>query len=155
MYIRFQSPSPGKRGVHTGVFGLTNTLGRAGELSPQEHADWRAGNDWFNAAYRDPSDSDPTVYDERVNPLATAWFKESAVHLLERVPRYLEILSAHGVECVRVETADPGRIVYEDDVQVVVVPHDPAATTSLHTEPVAMYQRAAEGQAAPPARNAP
>lgn len=132
VYIRFQSPTPGKRGVHTGVFGLTNTLGRAGELSADEHRDWRAGNDWFNAAYPDPSDIDPSVYDEVLHPRATAWFKPSATHLLERVPRYLEILEAHGVSCVRVDADDPGRVIYEDDVQVVVVPHDPGARTSFH-----------------------
>ena len=123
---------PGKRGVHTGVFGLTNLLGRAGELSEDEHRDWRAGNDWFNSAYPNPCAADPDVYDEHIHPRATAWFKASAVHLLERVPRYLDILSAHGVSCVRIECDDPGRVVYEDDVQVVVVPHDPTATTSFH-----------------------
>lgn len=127
MYIRFQSPYPGKRGVHTGVFGLTNLLGRDGRLTAEEHADWRAGNDWYNAAYPDPMDSDVTVYDESINPQATAWFKSSAEHLLARVPRYLEILKAHGVECNRVEVDDPGRIIYEDDVQIVVVPHGSAA----------------------------
>lgn len=132
VYIRFQSPTPGKRGVHTGVFGLTNMLGRAGELSDDEHRDWRAGNDWFNAAYPDPSDIDPSVYDEVLHPRATAWFKPGATHLLERVPRYLEILEAHGVPCVRVVADDPGRVIYEDDVQVVVVPHDPGARTSFH-----------------------
>jgi hypothetical protein len=123
--IRFQSPAPGKRGVHTGVFGLTNLLGRGGHLSPQEHAVWRAGNDWYDAAYPDPTDVDPSAYDVAVNPQATAWFKDSATHLIERVEPYLVILRAHGVECVRVESADPGRVVYEDDVQVVVVPHSP------------------------------
>ena len=123
MFIRFQSPTPGRRGVHIGVFGLTNTLGRRGLLTDQEHADWRAGNDWYDAAYPDPSATDPTVYDDTVNPQATAWFKDSATHLLERVPPYLAILAAHGVACERVESEDPGRVVYEDDVQVVVVPH--------------------------------
>ncbi|MGF0118689.1 hypothetical protein ACQFYA_20550 [Promicromonospora sp. Marseille-Q5078] len=132
MFVRFQSPIPGKRGVHTGVFGLTNLLGRAGHLTPDEHAAWRAGNDWYNAAYPDPTDTDPSVYDETVHPRATAWFKETAAHLLERVPPYLEILGAHGVECVRVESEDPGRVIYEDDVQIVVDPYDPAAPTSIH-----------------------
>lgn len=109
--------------MHLGVFGLTNTLARAGELSAEEYADWRAGNDWYNAAYPNPADSDPSVYDKHLNPRSTAWFKDSALHLMERVPRYLEILDAHGIACVRVEAADPGRIIYEDDVQVVVVPH--------------------------------
>lgn len=132
MLIRFQSPTPGKRGVHTGVFGLTNTLGHRGLLTPREHAVWRSGNDWYEAAYPDPSDVDPTIYDAAVNPRATAWFKDTATHLIERVAPYLEILEAHGVECVRVDAADPGRVIYEDHVQVVVVPHDPAAPTSYH-----------------------
>lgn len=132
MFVRFQLPVPGKRGVHTGVFGLTNLLGRAGRLTPAEHATWRAGNDWYNEAYPDPTDADPAVYDETVHPRATAWFKGTATHLIERVPPYLEILRSHGVPCVRVEAPDPGRVIYEDDVQVVVVPHDPAAPTSFH-----------------------
>ena len=130
--VRSQSPTPGRRGVHTGVFGLTDLLGRAGRLTPDEHATWREGNDWYDAVYQDPTDTDPAVYDETVHPLATAWFKESAVHLIERVPTYLEILAAHGVDCVRVESGDPGRVIYDDDEQVVVVPHDPTASTSCH-----------------------
>jgi hypothetical protein len=126
VYIRYQSPTPGIRGVRTGVFGLTNVLGRSGQLSTEEHRDWRAGNDWFTHAYPDPSDTDPSVYDEHLNPCATAWFKDSATHLLDRVPRYLEILHAHGVPCERVEAEDPGRVIYEDDVQIVVVPHAPS-----------------------------
>ena len=132
MFVRFQSPLPGKRGVHTGVFVLTNILGYAERLTPDEHATWRAGNDWYNAAYPNPTDTDPTIYDVTANPRATAWFKESATHLLDRVPPYLAILSAHGVECVRIESDDPGRVIYEDDVQIVVVPHDPTASTSFH-----------------------
>jgi len=80
------------------------------------------GNDWYNAAYPCPSATQPTVYDRQLNPGATAWFKASAAHLLARIPRYLEILSAHGVACVRVESGDPGRVLYEDAVQVIVVP---------------------------------
>lgn len=132
MFVRFQSPVPGRRGVHTGVFGLTNLLGRAGDLTPSEHLDWREGNDWFNTAYPDPCETDPDVYDEGLHPRATAGFKADATHLLERVPPYLDILEAHGLPCVRVESADPGRVIYEDDVQIVVDPHDPDSPTSLH-----------------------
>jgi len=51
-----------------------------------------------------------------------AWFKDSAHHLLERVEPYLKLLDAHQVPWERLERADPGRIIYEDEVQVVVVP---------------------------------
>lgn len=46
----------------------------------------------------------------------------SAQHLIGRVDGYLEILAAHGIDCVRVESTDPGRIIYEDEDQVVTVP---------------------------------
>lgn len=122
-YMRFQSPHRNSRGQFTGVFGLVNNLAREGRLSEEREAFRRRGNRWFDAAYTDPSTVDPSVYDDTVNPGAAAWFKPSATHLLARVPGYLEILSAHGVECRLLRSADPGRVVYEDDVQIVVVPY--------------------------------
>ncbi|MGW2838841.1 hypothetical protein ACWCWD_13695 [Streptomyces sp. NPDC001493] len=122
-YIRFQGPVRNHRGQYPGVFGLANGLAREGRLNEEQFRYWRAANDWYDGHYPNPSDADPEVYDSAVNPGAVAWFKASAVHLVERVDGYLDLLAAHGVPCVRVESADPGRVVYEDDVQVVVVPH--------------------------------
>ncbi|MEV8585729.1 hypothetical protein [Streptomyces sp. NPDC051180] len=121
-YVRFQSPHRNGRGHFTGIFGLVNTLARQGRLTEQQESFRRAHNRWYDDAYTDPSTVDPTVYDDAVNPGAMAWFKPSATHLIDRVPGYLAILAAHGVECLMVRSADPGRIVYEDDVQVVAVP---------------------------------
>ncbi|MER5890284.1 hypothetical protein ABT160_41195 [Streptomyces sp. NPDC001941] len=122
LFVRFQSTERAPRGHFPGVFALANGLAREGRLSPEEYRFWRAANDWYDASYPDPSRTDPTVYDHALNPGATAWFKSTAVHLLDRVPGYLDLLAAHGVACERVESAAPGRVVYEDDVQVVVVP---------------------------------
>ncbi|MFB6426407.1 hypothetical protein ACFCXC_23485 [Streptomyces microflavus] len=122
-YVRFQSPHRNRRGYFTGVFGLINTLAREGRLTVEQEAFRRSNNSWYNVAYTDPSTIDPTVYDHEINPGAAAWFKPTATHLLERVPGYLRVLTAHGVECQLVRSADPGRVIYEDDVQVVVVPH--------------------------------
>lgn len=132
MFVRFQAPIPVKRGVHTGVFGLPNPAEARRNLTPDERAAWREGNDWHNAAYPDPTDADPSVYDETAHPLATAWSKVSATHLLDRVTPYLAILNAQGVECLWVQSEDPGRVICEDDVQIVVVPHDQTASTSFH-----------------------
>ncbi|WP_035749400.1 hypothetical protein [Glycomyces sp. NRRL B-16210] len=126
-YVRFQAVQRNQRGHFTGVFGLVNTLAKEGKLTEEQESFRRRNNDWYNEAYPDPSTVDPTVYDHEVNPGAAAWFKSSATHLIERVPAYLEILTAHGVECRTVRSADPGRVVYEDEVQIVVVPHDGAA----------------------------
>ncbi|MBQ0997750.1 MULTISPECIES: hypothetical protein [unclassified Streptomyces] len=122
-YLRFQSPHRNDRGRFTGVFGLVNNLAREGRLSEEQEAFRRLNNKWYDAAYTDPSTIDPTVYDDEVNPGAAAWFKPSATHLLARVPGYLEILAAHGVDCQVLRSTDPGQVVYEDDVQIVVVPY--------------------------------
>ncbi|MCB8902632.1 MULTISPECIES: hypothetical protein [unclassified Streptomyces] len=121
-HIRFQSPTPGPRGNHPGVFGLTNLLAREGRLAPGEWAIWRSSNDWYDAHFPDPATADPTVYDPELNPGAAAWFRPTAAEALARVAPYLRILRDHGVPCVRLESADPGRVVYTDAYQIVVVP---------------------------------
>lgn len=123
-YVRFQALRQNERGNFTGVFGLVNTLAREGRLSDEEEAFRRANNRWYDAAYTSPSTIDPTVYDDTINPLAAAWFKPSATHLMERVSGYLRILTAHDVECRMIVSADPGRVIYEDGVQIVVVPYE-------------------------------
>ncbi|MFF7177307.1 hypothetical protein [Streptomyces sp. NPDC008121] len=124
-YVRFQAAVPNERGHFTGVFGLVNNLGRAGRLDPEEERFRRANNAWYDAAYTDPSTVDPSVYDPAVHPGAAAWFKPTATHLLERIDGYLDVLAAHGVAYETLRSAAPGRVIYEDDVQVVVVPAEP------------------------------
>lgn len=130
MFVRFQAPEPDTRGRHVGVFVLANRLAREGRLSTEEYAIWRASNDWYDAAYPDPTTTDRTIYDPERHLLAAAWFKDTATLLLDRVPVYLDLLASHGIPCVRVESTDPGRVVYEDSEQIVVVPHDSDASTS-------------------------
>ncbi|MEO3873121.1 hypothetical protein ABGB18_30265 [Nonomuraea sp. B12E4] len=124
MYVRFQSPTPNGRGTYPGMFGLVNGLAAQGRLSDAEERFRRENNAWYEANFTNPATVDPAVYDRSTNPGAAAWFKLSAGHLMQRVPGYLAILAAHDVQCVRLESADPGRIIYEDDGQVVVVPHE-------------------------------
>ena len=123
-YVRFQAVTPNERGHFTGVFGLVNRLGRAGRLSEEQEHFRRVNNAWYDRAYLDPSTVDPSVYDPEVNPTATAWFKPTATHLMDRVGGYLDILAAQGVECRMVRSADPGHVIYEDEVQIVVVAPD-------------------------------
>ncbi|HEX8870184.1 MAG TPA: hypothetical protein VF821_31265 [Lentzea sp.] len=118
--MRFQAVVPTSRGTFAGVFGLVNGLAVQGRLDRAQHVFRRLNNDWYDANFTNPSNVDPEVYEL---PGAAAWFKASAVHLISRVPGYLAILDVHGIQWCRVESDDPGRIVYEDADQVVVVPH--------------------------------
>ncbi|MEU3917846.1 hypothetical protein [Streptomyces sp. NPDC029004] len=123
-YVRFQGTVRHQRGHFPGIFGLANGLAREGKLTEDQHRFWRTNNDWYDANYPNPSDTDPTVYDHHVHPGAVAWFKSSARELIKRADGYLEILAAHGVDCQRVESPNPGKIIYEDEYQVVVVPRE-------------------------------
>ena len=52
-------------------------------------------------------------------------FKSEAHHLLIRLEGYLKMLNQHGISWEKVESEDPGQIVYEDDVQIVVAVNIP------------------------------
>ncbi|MGP3632326.1 hypothetical protein ACTU45_02940 [Streptomyces sp. 24-1644] len=104
------------------MFGLVSNLGRSGRLSAAEDRFRLLSNAWYDAAHPDPSTVDPAVHDLAVNAGAAAWFKATATHLLERVDGYPAVLRAHGIACETLRSTAPGRVVHEDDVQVVVVP---------------------------------
>jgi hypothetical protein len=121
-YLRYEATTPNSRGAHTGIFGLANGLARGGKLTAADHDWWRTNNAWYDAAYRDPGTVDPTLFDKAVHPVTSSWFKDSATHLIERVPGYLDLLDRHGVGWVLRTSDDPGEVLYEDDVQVIVRP---------------------------------
>ncbi|WP_306744002.1 hypothetical protein [Saccharothrix yanglingensis] len=124
-YLRFQGTERHERGFFPGIFMLVDRLAREGLLTDEQERFRRVDNDWHDAACVTPSHVDPTVSDREVDPGAVAWFKvDGAGHLVERIGGYPEILTAHGIGWERVESCDPGRVVYEDEHQVVVVPRD-------------------------------
>jgi len=122
VFVRYQATDPNSRGSYPGIFALANGLARAGLLGAEDWAAWRVANDRADALYADPSTTDPRIYDRDANPGAQAWFKVSAGHVLAELPFYEDLLARHGVGVERVHSSNPGRILYEDDVQVIVVP---------------------------------
>ncbi|TCC23216.1 hypothetical protein E0H50_34060 [Kribbella sindirgiensis] len=129
VFVRYQSPVPDRPGRRIGIFGLVNMLGNRGYLSAEEERFRRTTNDWYDATYTNPATVDPTVYAD--NPLAAAWFKPSAAHLMDPIPGYLAILATHNVPCERYESPTPGRVLYEDEHQVVVIPQEDPNFTSM------------------------
>jgi hypothetical protein len=122
-FVRFQSAVPNRRGRYPGVFALANGLAAEGRLSPADRAWWAGANQRCDDLYADPSKADPHCYDPVANPGARSWFKASAAELLTITGDYLALLDRYSVPWVELRTASPGRIVYEDDVQVVAVPY--------------------------------
>jgi len=121
-FVRFQATQLNTRGIYVGIFGLANGLARNGKLSDEDYQWWQNANAWYDVAYPDPNLIDPTVYDRTHNLHAQAWFKTTAVHLLARIPGYLNLLDRYGVHWEELRSPTPGHVLYEDDVQVVVNP---------------------------------
>ncbi|MFJ3956066.1 hypothetical protein [Arthrobacter sp. NPDC090010] len=99
---------------------MSNRLAKEGRLSPEDWTSWRSANDYYDQAYATPHKS---IYDPAVNPAAQAWFKPTATHLLARIDFYTDLLTRYDIEYQLIHSTDPGKVVYEDDVQIVVVPH--------------------------------
>lgn len=113
---------PNRRGTFPGVFALANGLAADLLLTPQDAAWVRASNDRANGTYLDPTSVVADCYDPIVSPGARSWFRSSASELLELTRGYLDLLDRYGVRWVELRTTTPGRITYEDKVQVVAVP---------------------------------
>jgi hypothetical protein len=128
-YIRYQGRNADAQGRFLGIFALVNTLAKQGKLTADQEQFRRANNDWYDATYPDPGAADPDIYDSDINAGANAWYKTTAQHLITRVDGYLEILTSHRIDYERLETCHPpGRVIYEDEDQIVVVPHQPPQT---------------------------
>ena len=122
VYLRYQSAAPNRRGVYPGVFAMANGLATEKCLSPDDLSWWRAANQRATRLYIDPSTVVPDCYDTELNPGARSWYRESAHELLALTHSYLELLDRYGVRWTELRTSHPGRLTYEDDVQVVAVP---------------------------------
>jgi len=123
MFLRFQSAVPNRRGTFPGIFAMTNGLRDAGLLSADD-AEWvRRQNEHGNRRYTDPSTVAPDCYSATLNPGARSWFKADALGLLRMARRYTDLLDRYDVPWTELRTDSPGRIVYEDVVQVVAVPY--------------------------------
>lgn len=122
MFHRFQSSVPNRRGSFPGIFAMTNGLRDAGLLTPADEEWVRWENAHGEAAYTDPSTVVADCYSPRTNPGARSWFKGEAYELLAMARRYAALLDRYEVPWVELRTTRPGRLVFEDAMQVVAVP---------------------------------
>lgn len=125
-FVRYQALHASPSGRFPGVFALVNGLAAEDRLTQSERQ-WKIENNaWFESRLIDPGTVEPTVFDRNVHRYTSSWFRSSCTVLLQRTSDYLEVLSAHGVGWVELQSDSPGPVVYEDDQQVVVAArHDP------------------------------
>lgn len=117
-FSRYHATYVGRLGVEVGVFVAVDHLRRAGRLRSADLALYLDMDDWFREAL-----PNPPFYGDGNSIGAVTWFKsEPAAHLVERLTPLLQLLDRNGVPHRMSCTASPGRIVYEDDFQVGVIP---------------------------------
>ncbi len=102
----------------TGVVAEARLLGDEGELYEYESARLDAIYDWFNEHLPCPP-FEMKLRTGEWTPDAVAWFCAEAKAPIQRTWDIVAILREHGIAVRMVTSEKPGRIVYEDEYQVV------------------------------------
>ena len=116
MFIRFVVGTDGD--YHrdlTGIVTEARLLRDAGELSPNETEQLENLYDWFNERLPVPPYSTSNWPADVV-----AWFRDDATDAVRRMWDVIALLRDHSVSVRMLTSNNPGRVVYEDDYQVVV-----------------------------------
>jgi hypothetical protein len=95
---------------------------KEGELSVADIRWWQQANAFGDPSYPDPTSVVSDVYDRVRNAGAEVWFRTTAADLVGHARSYVRLVERYGVVCVERRSSSHGTIVYEDDVQIVVVP---------------------------------
>ena len=116
MFIRFVVGSPGDhhRGL-SGPFSSARAAIEAGYADAFQEERVQGLFDWFNEHM--PC---PPFGQGRFAVSATCWFKDTARDYIANTRELVGILDEMGIPTHMYRSANPGKILYEDDIQVVV-----------------------------------
>lgn len=103
-------------GEGQGIFRVAGHIQDNVRLGEEQEKRLAATLRWFNKRLPVP---------RIVEPRALFWFKFSAAECRRRVTQLARLLRELGVGIVITETNAPGKVVYEDEFQVAVIPVEP------------------------------
>lgn len=116
VFVRFVVGSEGQHHKQlTGIFTEARLLRDRGELTHEEEGRLAELYEWFNEHVPVPPFSTGRIRGDVV-----AWFKHDAGDPVTKMWNLAALLREHGVEVRLLRSMNPGRVVYEDQVQVVV-----------------------------------
>ena len=119
MFVRFVVGSDAENAAWlTGVITEARLLRDRGELHAYESELLEAIFDWFNEHLPCPP-FQKKLRSGEWTPDAVAWFRAEAKGPVGRMWDIVAILREHGVTARLVTTGRPGKIVYEDEFQIV------------------------------------
>ncbi len=118
MYIRFAVTQRDEDSGHPmGVFAAARDLGESSDAHPDVVARLHELREWFNDNLPGPGDNRREVVQKSI-----FWFKSGAGECLRRVWELVSILQENGYIVRDITCSRPGKIVYEDDLQVGAIP---------------------------------
>lgn len=122
MYIRFDTELKFNDSSSTkGIFAAVGDAKRKGSMSLREYIWYLNVANWFNRSLSNPSCFDSPIC-ESVMFRAQSWFKLGSLEHLDRSLSVVQLLRKHGINVNVRFSVDLNNIIYEDDLQVVVLP---------------------------------
>lgn len=102
-----------------GLFQVAYELERSSSISAHETRLIRRHLDWFETELRAPP---RWVFDHHPEDTPRSWFRNSAHRMIEEAWRFAGVLGDLGEVIEMARNNEPGAIVFEDTVQIVVAP---------------------------------
>jgi hypothetical protein len=116
MFVRFVVGTDGENHRWlTGIITEARFLRDRGQLTPYQQAWLEDAYAWLNAHLPCPPFSTSDWGSE-----AVSWFKDTAEPSIKKMWEIVALLKEHGVAVRLLRSRNPGKILYEDDFQIVV-----------------------------------
>ena len=116
MYLRFVVGGDDEHHrLLTGLITEARLVRERGELAPHEEEQLSIAYEWFNTNLPCPPFSSSGW-----SRSAVAWFKDSARESIQRTREIASMLKQHGLQVRMLRSSNPGKVLYEDEYQIVV-----------------------------------
>ncbi len=124
MYIRYETKLTFKGTVHRkGIFAAMGDLKRMNKMSEKEYQWYVTTALWFNENLKNPTCFEESV-DEDIRFIAKSWFFNVPSLFLSKSVQVVELLRRYGIDVDVLKSENPGKVIYRDEFQIVVLPND-------------------------------
>lgn len=123
MYLRFITEFKNEWGEQeTGVFQALAYLIGSEQVFEYDRQRLKEIREWFNKELDRPKRFNKHSNKHKAN-VAISWFKDTAIQHLKNMYDLVPIFENYGIRIVIIKKENPGYKVFEDDFQIVTIPH--------------------------------
>ncbi len=123
MYIRFESDILFEESqCKKGIFAAMGDLKRMNVMSEAELNWYECESHWFNKNLPNPACFTLPIA-QTISKHAISWFSVDAIGFVGRTLCIVKLFEKYGISMNKLESNDPGKIIYKDEYQIVVIPY--------------------------------